>query len=78
MDIKSVLNSFQGKCIMSIILGLGLSALFRKACQKRSCLKFTMGKKEDIIDKTFKFNESCYQFDLRSVKCDTNKTEIKI
>ena len=36
--IKKLAKNETGKVIISIILGLGLSALFRKVCHDRSCL----------------------------------------
>ena len=47
MEIKKLINSLTGKYVMSILLGLGLAALFRKACTSKKCniLSFPSGKK---------------------------------
>tara|TARA_B100001175_G_C19227930_1_gene503844 strand:+ start:206 stop:448 length:243 start_codon:yes stop_codon:yes gene_type:complete len=73
MEIKKLINSLTGKYVMSILLGLGLSALFRKACTSKKCniLSFPSGKK--VEGKTYKFNGECYNFTLEPSKCDPSK-----
>ena len=39
-NIKKFLSSRSGVIIMSIILGLGLSTLFRMSCTSRSCIVY--------------------------------------
>ena len=60
--------------VISIILGLGLSCLFRKACDKRNCLVFKAPENfNDISKKTYKHNDKCYKFKPKSVTCDNSK-----
>ena len=40
MKIKQIIYSPAGRIIISMLLGLGLSTIFRKACTNRSCLVF--------------------------------------
>ena len=39
-SLKQILNSARGKYVLSVLLGLGLATLFRKACISRNCLVF--------------------------------------
>ena len=41
MNIKKWIHSETSKYIISIILGLGLSTLFRKECYGEKCIEFT-------------------------------------
>ncbi len=38
MGIRNVIHSGSGQIIISILLGLGLSTLFKRACNNRSCI----------------------------------------
>ena len=72
--IKRLLYSKYSNVIISVILGLGLSCLFRKACDKRNCLVFKAPENfNDIPTKTYKHNDKCYKFKPRSVSCDKSK-----
>ena len=39
MHLKRLLNTYTGKMMISILLGLGLATLFRKACNDKNCIK---------------------------------------
>ena len=67
--ISGLLNSESGKIIISIILGLGLATLFRKVCGESNCIVYKGTPKEDIKDKTFRFNDKCYKYDVKAVSC---------
>ena len=57
---KRLLYSRVGKIIISILLGLGLATLFRKACNKRSCLVFQAAPLNKIKEQVFKYEGKCY------------------
>ena len=72
--IERLLYSKYSNVVISIILGLGLSCLFRKACDKRNCLVFKAPANfNDISKKTYKHNDKCYKFKPKSVTCDNSK-----
>ncbi len=62
-----------GKLIMSILLGFGLASLFRTVCKDKKCFVFHAPSLEEIKDKTFHFDDKCYQFEPVSSKCDKTK-----
>ncbi len=78
MELKKVINSRQGKIIISIVLGLGLATLFKGACKGKKCMVFEKAADKDIDDKAFKYDNKCYKFKMENTKCDKNKKEIKI
>lgn len=64
-----------GKCVVSIILGFGLASIFRKSCESRNCLLFKGPPFLDIQENVYKYDDKCYKFSEKAVKCDpqTNK-----
>jgi hypothetical protein len=73
MELKNILHSKNGKILMSILLGIGVSTLFRKACKERNCLIFKAPKMDKIKDKIFKFNDKCYTYNENLKPCNTSK-----
>ena len=76
MYINRFLHSKNGKIILSIILGVGFSSVFRKICKNKECLIFKAPIFDDIKEKIFGFNNKCYTFKEQIVKCDSNKKTI--
>lgn len=64
--------------MISILLGLGLATLFRKACNDRSCLSFNGPVISEIDGKTYKFGEFCYKYELQAAKCDSTRRTVEI
>ena len=73
MGIRNVLHSKPGQIIISVLLGLGLSTLFRKVCNERNCIVFKGPQLNKVKGQIFKFNERCYQFDEKIENCDDTK-----
>jgi hypothetical protein len=63
------LKSDTGKIIISIILGLGISSLFRKVC-KDNCIVLVSPDMDEIKGQYFKNNNDCYQYEPYAVKCE--------
>lgn len=78
MYVKRLLDTPFGVTIISIVLGLGLATLFRKVCSDKNCIVFNGPVLTHTHDKTFKFEEACYQYTMEPVKCDTNKKIVDI
>ena len=53
MNLERLINSQTGKIGVSIILGLGLATLFRKACDDETCLSFNGPVITDLEDKIY-------------------------
>ena len=77
MELKSFLHSKNGRILMSVLLGIGISTLFRKACKDRNCLVFKAPQYEKIKDKIFKFDNKCYTYKENIKRCDKNKQTVE-
>lgn len=75
--ISKLIQSYTGKTIISILLGLGLATLFRKACKDRQCMVFYAAPTERVHDKIYKFNDKCYTFNNLAKSCDLNKKTVQ-
>ena len=73
MELKNLLHSKNGKILMSLLLGIGISTLFRRACKDRNCLVFKAPKMDKIKDKVFKFNDKCYSYTENLKQCNKSK-----
>ena len=73
MNIKRLLHGKYSKYVISMILGIGLATLFRKACNSRNCLVFKAPSMEKINNQVFKYNDKCYTFKSSAQTCDKNK-----
>lgn len=71
--VRRLLYNQYSKYIMSIILGIGFSCLFRKVCKDRNCLIFKAPDFKLIKNKIFKHNNKCYKFNPSSCSCSKNK-----
>ena len=71
--ISNLLNTTYGRIIISIILGFGLGALFRKTCNKSNCYIYKAPKLEDINGKSYKYGDKCFKYKLTPGLCSSNK-----
>ncbi len=78
MNIKRLLNTKLGVFFISVILGLGLAALFRQVCNEKNCITFNGPIIDDFKDKIYKYDEKCYKYSLTQEKCNDNKKVIDI
>ena len=70
---RAFLKSKYGKFFLAIILGFGLSTLFRKTCKDKKCMKFKGPTLEEIQEKTYEYDKKCYKFDTKAVQCNPVK-----
>ena len=73
MYLSKFVSSDTGKYVMSILLGLGLSTLFRSVCKGKQCKYMSAPPLDDIENKIYKFDEKCFKIERNAVKCDKNK-----
>ena len=62
-----------GQIFISVLWGLGLSALFRQICLGRNCIVVKVVNPELIKNKIFKYNNNCYQYHPEVISCEENK-----
>ena len=73
LNIQKIINSNRGKYVISILLGLGLATLFRKACTNQNCLVFKAPSMKEIKGKIFQFDNKCYKYNEKHASCNSNK-----
>lgn len=62
----------EGRIIISIIWGLGLSCIFRKICVGRDCLIYKAPNPNNIINNIYKHDNKCYKYKTISTKCSNH------
>ena len=73
MRIKRLLNTERGRMFISILLGLGLASLFRKACKKQECITFKHPDINEVNGKVFKSRNKCYKYTVEQDNCNLGK-----
>lgn len=58
-----------GKVIISVILGLGIAALFRKVCNDRDCLVIKGPPISEVENNVYGFDGKCYKYKAQSTSC---------
>lgn len=67
--VSSLLNDRLGAIIISVILGLGLAAIFRATCHGDNCVVIH-GPPRDQIDKhSYRIDDQCYKYSSYAVGC---------
>ena len=77
MRFDKFINTDSGRFILSVILGLGLATLFRKACKDRNCIVFKAPPFKDVQNKVFEFKKKCYKFKENATECNASKQIIE-
>jgi len=78
MNFKRLLNTDLGRFFISVLLGLGIATLFRKACNDKNCLVFHGPILSEFDDKIYKYGNKCYTYKTAPVKCDKTRQIIDI
>ena len=78
LNFQRLLHTPLGKIIISILLGLGLSALFYQTCQGKNCIAFHGPVISDFDDKIYKHGDECFKYNVVSAPCDKRKNIIDI
>jgi hypothetical protein len=77
MNIKKWIHSETSKYIISIILGLGLSTLFRKECYGDNCIEFTSPPIQELEKEMYLYGKKCYTYKSNSEHCDSQKKSVR-
>ena len=75
--IKKIFYNQFGAVLISIILGIGLASLFRKACKDRQCIHFKGPPLKDIKDQIYKHSDNCYTFHEQSIECGNKEKSVE-
>ena len=81
MTFKDLIDSGFGSVIISGVLGLGLAALFQKACKDNNCVIIKGPPYKEIKDKIYIHDGKCIVYKPESASCeakDNMKSDNKI
>jgi len=77
MTVLDFFNTKQGRIIISIIWGVGLSCLFRKVCVGRECIIYKAPDPNKIKNSIFLHNKKCYKYETETTKCTENPIDAR-
>lgn len=77
MNIRKILSTLEGRIIVSIIWGLGLSCLFRRVCKGRNCIIYRAPNPMYIKGNVYKHNKKCYNYKTENVNCKDYKNIVQ-
>ena len=69
MLLKRVMTDPFGKILVSVILGLGLAALFRRVCTADGCIVVRAPSAKEVDNYVYKIDTSCYKYTPNVVPC---------
>jgi hypothetical protein len=72
MIIKDIMKSDSGAIVVSIVLGLGLAALFRRACSGQGCIVIQGPNPKEVSEYVYKVQEDCYTYTPYVAPCTHN------
>lgn len=78
MFLKDLVITGWGSVLISIILGLGLAALFQKACRDNNCVIIKGPPYKDIKDKIYIHDGKCIMYKPESSSCDPKENQNNI
>jgi hypothetical protein len=67
--IKRILHDRFGCIMISVILGLGLAAVFRRVCTGDGCVVVKAPSAKDINEYVYQIDSSCYKYTPSVVPC---------
>ena len=67
--IKKLAKNDMGKVIISVILGLGIAAMFRKVCNDRDCLVIQGPPISEVEKNIYSFDGKCYKYKAKGTSC---------
>jgi hypothetical protein len=70
MFLKRIVETDWGAILISGVLGLGLAALFQKACKDNNCVIVKGPPYKDIKDKIYIHDGKCIIYKPESTSCD--------
>jgi hypothetical protein len=68
----------KGKIILSIIIGVGIASLFRKACtDRKQCIVFKGPNLDELHKNIYRHDNKCYSFKEKSTKCGSAHKKVE-
>lgn len=67
--VSAIVKDRFGAIIVSVILGLGLAAIFRATCHGDSCIVVRSPPREQIDKHVYRIDDQCYKYSSYAVGC---------
>ena len=71
-SMNEVLNTKAGSILVSIILGLGLAAMFRQVCKDKQCIVIKGPNVQETQKYYYKVKDDCYKYTPEVTDCDAD------
>ena len=68
--IDNIMNTDYGATLISIILGFGLAAMFRKVCKDGHCVIIKGPNLQEIQEHIYRIENNCYKYTPEVVNCN--------
>jgi hypothetical protein len=78
IELSKFFTTKTGKYIISILLGFGLACLFRNVCKGKNCILFISPPLDEIKNKIYEFDNKCYTYKEKIIKCNNNKKQVSM
>jgi hypothetical protein len=72
-SLDELMDSKSGSILISILLGLGLAALFRQACKDKQCIVVKGPNVEEIAKYYYKIDQDCFKYTPVVTECASNE-----
>lgn len=69
--IDNIMETDYGAILISIVLGLGLAAMFRKVCKNGHCVIIKGPSPQEIQEHIYRIENNCYKYTPKVVNCDS-------
>lgn len=72
----TLFDNESGKKMASVILGLGLAAMFRQICYKENCIIIkgpTLKKMKEMEETYYRIGKDCYKYNTYPINCPNKK-----
>jgi hypothetical protein len=68
--IERILDDPIGKIVFSILLGLGLASLFRRACKDKQCVIIKGPSVKEMDKYYYKIDDDCFKYTPVATSCE--------
>lgn len=76
-SLSQLLNDKYGAIIISVVLGLGLSSIFRKVCKNGKCIILRGPEPKELKDNVYYWYDKCIKYETIPSKCGDKDKLIK-
>ena len=73
MLMKKVMTDNGGSILISVLLGLGLAAVFKRVCHGDGCVVIKSPNMSEIKKHVYKIDSDCYKYTPESIPCPLKK-----